>query len=77
MTLKFTKGVIRDLRKSPEINGFVKEIAEQVAEKAGPGFKAKRAQGRNRARYTVVPTTPDAYKANHESLAVIRALGKV
>jgi hypothetical protein len=33
--------------------------------------------GRNRARFVVVPTTPDAYRANYEDLAVVRALGGI
>ena len=75
--LKFSKGALRDIRRAPGIAAFTREVAEKVAAAAGPGFVAKRSIGRNRSRYTVVPTTPDAYRANYEELAVVRALGQV
>jgi len=77
MSIKFSKGAMRDIRLRPEVAAFTKEVAEKVAAAAGPGFVVKRGLGRNRSRYTVVPTTPEAYKANADNLAVVRALGKV
>lgn len=77
MKIKFSKGTMREIRLSPGVVGFTKEVAERVAAAAGPGFVAKRGLGRNRARYTVVPTTPEAYRANATDVAVVRALGKV
>ena len=77
MKLKFNRDAFRDLRLEPGVIAFTKEIAEKVAAAAGPGFVVKRGLGRNRSRYTVVPTTPEAYKANADNLAVVRALGQI
>lgn len=74
---KINYNAIRALRLSPGVQEYTREVAEKVAAAAGPGFKVKRGRGTNRARYTVVPTTPEAYKANYENYAVVRALGKI
>jgi len=68
---------IKALRLSGPVQSFTGEVAEKVATAAGPGFVAKRGAGINRPRWVVVPTTPEAYKANYKNLAVVRALGKV
>lgn len=68
---------IRKIRKSPGVQSFTREQAERVAAAAGPGFAVKQGAGINRARYVVVPTTREAYTANAEEYALIRALGKV
>ncbi len=75
--LTFSKGALRELRLSPGAQQLTKETAAKVAAAAGPGFVVKRGLGKNRARYTVVPTTPEAYRANARELAVVRALGKI
>lgn len=75
--LKFDQAAFRRLRLEPGVTTFTRETAERVAAAAGPGFVAKRGLGKNRARYTVVPTTPEAYKANADDLAVVRALGRI
>lgn len=77
MRVKFNQGAFRELRLDPNVLAFTREIAEKVAAAAGPGFVVKRGLGRNRSRYTVVPTTPEAYKANADNLAVVRALGQI
>ena len=77
MKVKFNTGAFRELRRTPGVDQFTRQVAERVAAAAGPGFVVKRGQGRNRARYTVVPTTPAAYKANADNLAVVRALGRI
>ena len=68
---------IKALRLSAPVMAFTQSVAERVAAAAGPGFVAKRGASINRPRFVVVPTTPEAYKANYENLAVVRALGKV
>lgn len=75
--LVFRKGVMREIRRSPEVVAFTREAADRVAAAAGPGFVVKQGVGRNRARFVVVPTTPEAYRANATSLASVRALGQV
>lgn len=75
--VKFNRKAFEELRKSPGVDAFTREVAEKVAAAAGPGFIVKRGLGRRRARFTVVPSTPEAYKANYENYAVVRALGKV
>lgn len=74
---KLDREVLRTIRTSPGVQAFVEDVAEQVATSAGPGFIVKRGRGANRARYVVVPTTPEAYRANATEYALIRALGKV
>lgn len=64
----------RELRRNPEVVADLARRAGQVAAAAGPGFEARQAPGVNRARFVVVPTTPEAYKANTTSYAVLRAL---
>jgi hypothetical protein len=75
--LRFNPGAFKELRTSPGVTAYTREVAEQVAAAAGPGFAVKPGAGRNRARFVVVPTTPDAYRANYEDLAVVRALGGI
>lgn len=74
---KLNIAAIRALRTSIEVHDFTRQVAEQVAAAAGPGFEAIRGASINRARYVVVPKTPEAFKANYEDVAVVRALGKI
>lgn len=67
---------IKAIRQSPGVQQFTKEVAERVADAAGPGFVVKKGASINRPRYVVVPTTPEAYRANAKYYALIRALGK-
>lgn len=75
--LKWKRDGFQEIRLAPGVQDFTREIADKVAAAAGPGFVVKRSPGRNRARYVVVPTTPEAYRANHQNLAVLQALGKI
>ena len=75
--MKFNRAAFRAIRLDPGVQAFTKEVAEKVAAAAGPGFVAKPGAGTNRARYTVVPTTPEAYRANANNLAVVQALGRI
>lgn len=74
---KINEAAFRKLRTSEAAHNIVKQAAERVAAAAGPGFVAKRGRGSNRARYVVVPTTPEAYRANAKHLAVVRALSSI
>lgn len=74
---KINNAAIRAIRVSEPVQQFVQSQAEKVAKAAGPGFVVKRGRGVNRARFVVVPTTPEAYKANYVNLAVVRALGQI
>lgn len=64
----------RRLRRDPRVLADLMDRAERVAEAAGPGFEAKESPGINRARVTVFPTTPAAYRANSTEAALLRAL---
>lgn len=75
--LRFTDSQLKSIRQSPGVQQFTKEVAERVADAAGPGFVVKKGASINRPRYVVVPTTPEAYRANAKYYALIRALGKV
>lgn len=71
---KWSKAGFRELRRNPKVVADLARRAEKVAEAAGPGFEARQSPGVNRARFVVVPTTPEARTANETSYAVLRAL---
>jgi len=64
----------RELRKNPLIVADLHRRADAVAAEAGPGFEVRQSPGVNRARFVVVPTTREAWRANVTSYAVLRAL---
>lgn len=74
---KINEEAFRKLRTSEAAYSMVEQAAQRVAAAAGPGFVVKRGRGANRARAVVVPTTPEAYRANAKNLAVVRALSSI
>lgn len=64
------------LRTSPEAQALIEELAEKVADAAGPGFVAEVSKSsKNRARATVYPDTPEAVEENAQGLTLVKALG--
>lgn len=66
----------RALRTSPAVADDLRKRAERVANAAGPGWIAvpARSKQNNRARYVVVPTTPEASRESITEQVGIRAL---
>lgn len=61
------------LRTTAEVESVTQRAAMRVAAAAGPGFEVKRADLRQRyPRFFVVPTTPEAYRANVARYAVLQ-----
>lgn len=71
---KLNAAGFRALRRDPRMAAELLERGRRVAEAAGPGFEASAAPSMNRARVTVYPTTPEAYRANSREAALLRAL---
>jgi len=65
---------VRQLLRSAEVEADLRRRAEQIATAAGPGMEASSMTGRNRARASVITTTPAARRAEATGRALTRSL---
>lgn len=76
--LKLNYAGFRALRKSPEVTAEVRRLAEEVKRATGsPDYEVHESPSKNRARYTVFPTTAEEAAENAKENTLVRALGKV
>lgn len=73
--VKWNNKAFRELRLLPEILEEVEQRADDVASKAGFGYKASAVYGKNRARASVITATFDAILDNARNNTLLRALG--
>lgn len=71
---KISRKGFRELRKSDKVDRDLEARARRVAAAAGPGWEARRAPGRNRSRWVVVPTTDEARRQSIMEMTGVRAL---
>ncbi|WP_417556242.1 hypothetical protein [Microbacterium sp.] len=62
------------LRNSPEMRGILRGIAEQMAERAGPGFVGDVQEGKTRAHGMVKSTDLQSMEAQAERSALTKAI---
>ena len=62
----------RQLRTSDAAQELVDRAAKKIADTCGEGFEAESSPGRNRARATVRPVTPEARARNARDLTVLK-----
>lgn len=67
------KGIAR-LAHSPEMQGILNGIAEDIAAAAGEGFEAKPGRRSDRARAVVIATTRKARRAEEKDRVLTRAI---
>lgn len=66
---------IQSLLKSTEVQEFLKQKADEIAGRAGPGMEPSVRVGKTRARASVVTATKAARLAEAEDRALTKALG--
>lgn len=65
---------VGQLLKSPEMQRMLSAKASEISGRAGDGFEAETYIGRDRARATVKPGTPEAYRECLKNNSLLKAL---
>lgn len=68
-----SKGII-ELLKSSEIEDVLKELANDVQQRAGEGFHVETAKGKKRVNVKIKPSSPQAYHSNLKHNTLLKAL---
>ena len=74
MDIKLNHANMAALLRSEPVRADLKRRADRIAAAAGPGMVASSAQGKTRARASVVTVTYEARKAEATTRALTRAL---
>jgi len=75
VSVRINNQAFRELRRSPGAKRLVMSAARKIAAASGPGYEAREAPGRDRARAIVVPTTAEARRDSATNLTLLRNLG--
>ena len=73
--LKLNRSTVRALLKDPDLEKHLRGIADDIAARAGDGFRASSMIGRNRARASVITETPAAMRAEAKNGTLSKAAG--
>jgi len=64
-----------ELRHDPAIEAVVRDVANNIANKAGDGYEVEAGSSKSRVKYTVKAATPKAYRDNLKNNTLLKAMG--
>lgn len=68
---------VKELLKGAEMQGIIKDYAQQVQGAAGDGYEAEMVTGANRVWATIKAGTAHAYYSNLKHNTLLKALGSI
>lgn len=71
---KLNKAGVKELLKSPEMQGILNEKASSIRSRCGDGYSNDVRAGKNRAVAMVKADTPDARNDNAENNTILKAV---
>ena len=75
MKFELNRQGVGELLKSKEMERVLNGYAQEIAGRAGEGYRAGSYQGSDRVKVNVWPETPEAWQDNLENNTLLKAVG--